>query len=320
MYSNVVLGVDHHVFEEILEDYKDRQGLRARHRPDADDWRDGHRALQGQGRGRDRQAVPAGSARAALGRDRRRVRLLDEPARHHLSPAATTFPTSWGTAVNVQAMVFGNMGETSATGVAFTRNPSTGEKRALRRVPGQRAGRGRGRRHPHAAEHHRGRAHRGRFRQAVAGEADAGGLRANSSRIDAAAREALPRHAGPRVHRRARQAVDAADAQRQAHRQGGAAHRRRDGERRPDHAARRRSRRIDPAALDQLLHPTIDPKAERDVVAHRPARLARRGERRDRVLRRRSRGAEQAGRKVDPGARRDAARRTSTACMPPRAS
>jgi len=38
-------------------------------------------------------------------------------------------PESWGTAVNVQAMVFGNMGETSATGVAFTRNPSTGEKR-----------------------------------------------------------------------------------------------------------------------------------------------------------------------------------------------
>src|SRR3989442_3865488 len=40
-----------------------------------------------------------------------------------------TVPESWGTAVSVQAMVFGNMGETSATGVAFTRNPSTGEKR-----------------------------------------------------------------------------------------------------------------------------------------------------------------------------------------------
>ena len=39
-----------------------------------------------------------------------------------------SIPESWGTAVNVQAMVFGNMGETSATGVAFTRNPSTGEK------------------------------------------------------------------------------------------------------------------------------------------------------------------------------------------------
>ena len=51
-----------------------------------------------------------------------------------MNPRAITYrrlhdiPDSWGTAVNVQAMVFGNMGETSATGVAFTRNPSTGEK------------------------------------------------------------------------------------------------------------------------------------------------------------------------------------------------
>ena len=60
-------------------------------------------------------------------------------------------PADWGTAVNVQAMVFGNMGETSATGVAFTRDPATGEQRLLRRMAGQRAGRGRRRRHPHAA-------------------------------------------------------------------------------------------------------------------------------------------------------------------------
>jgi pyruvate,orthophosphate dikinase len=48
-------------------------------------------------------------------------------ARNHLPPLYD-IPSSWGTAVNIQAMVFGNMGETSATGVAFTRNPSTGEK------------------------------------------------------------------------------------------------------------------------------------------------------------------------------------------------
>ena len=51
-------------------------------------------------------------------------------------------PHEWGTAVNVQTMVFGNMGETSATGVAFTRDPATGEKSLLRRVPHQCAGRG----------------------------------------------------------------------------------------------------------------------------------------------------------------------------------
>jgi hypothetical protein len=60
-------------------------------------------------------------------------------------------PADWGTAVNVQAMVFGNMGDTSATGVAFTRDPATGGTRLLRRIPHQRAGRGRGRGHPHAA-------------------------------------------------------------------------------------------------------------------------------------------------------------------------
>ena len=57
-------------------------------------------------------------------------------------------PHDLGTAVNVQTMVFGNMGDDSGTGVAFTRNPSTGENAALRRLPGERAGRGRGGRHP----------------------------------------------------------------------------------------------------------------------------------------------------------------------------
>ena len=60
-----------------------------------------------------------------------------------------SIPDDLGTAVNVQAMVFGNKGDDSGTGVAFTRNPSTGESAALRRLPEERAGRGRGRRHPH---------------------------------------------------------------------------------------------------------------------------------------------------------------------------
>lgn len=58
-------------------------------------------------------------------------------------------PDEWGTAVNVQSMVFGNMGDTSATGVAFTRDPATGRQQVLRRMAGQCAGRGRGRRNPH---------------------------------------------------------------------------------------------------------------------------------------------------------------------------
>jgi pyruvate,orthophosphate dikinase len=73
------------------------------------------------------QAVPAGCARAALGRDRRGVRQL-ESDRAKVYRRLNDIPGDWGTAVNVQAMVFGNMGDTSATGVAFTRDPATGER------------------------------------------------------------------------------------------------------------------------------------------------------------------------------------------------
>ena len=66
-------------------------------------------------------------------------------------------PDHIGTAVNVQAMVFGNTGDRSATGVGFTRNPATGAQGVLRRVPRQRPGRGRRRRHPHAAADRRAR-------------------------------------------------------------------------------------------------------------------------------------------------------------------
>ena len=62
-----------------------------------------------------------------MGRHRRRLQQLDEPARHRPIAGCTAFRQAWGTAVNVQAMVFGNMGEDCATGVAFTRDPSTGE-------------------------------------------------------------------------------------------------------------------------------------------------------------------------------------------------
>ncbi|UQT49227.1 hypothetical protein M5E87_04720 [Flavonifractor plautii] len=57
-------------------------------------------------------------------------------------------PYDWGTAVNVQSMVFGNSGDNSGTGVAFTRNPATGEG-PVRRVPDQRPGRGRGGKRAH---------------------------------------------------------------------------------------------------------------------------------------------------------------------------
>ncbi len=128
MYSNVVLGLEHHLFEEILDEHKDRHGYMLDTDLDADDWADlvtRYKARVQEERGapfpQDPQEQLWGAIGAVFG--------------SWMTHRAVTYrrlhgiPESWGTAVNVQAMVFGNMGDTSATGVAFTRNPSTGEKR-----------------------------------------------------------------------------------------------------------------------------------------------------------------------------------------------
>ena len=128
MYSSVVLGLSHDDFEEVLDDHKDRLGVTIDTDLGAADWekvvvdykavvedrlghafpQDPHDQLWG--------AVSAVFASWMNDRAKFYRRMHD-------------IPESWGTAVNVQSMVFGNMGETSATGVAFSRNPSTGEAR-----------------------------------------------------------------------------------------------------------------------------------------------------------------------------------------------
>ena len=131
--------------------------------------------LQGHGRGRDRQAVPAGPRGAALGRDRRGVRLLDEPPRHHLSPAAR-HPGRMGH----RGQRAGHGVRQHGRGLRHRRvlHPRSlhRRERVLRRVPGERAGRGRGGRHPHAAAAVQGGRQAGRD---AAGGGDAGGLCAN---------------------------------------------------------------------------------------------------------------------------------------------
>ena len=127
MYSDVVLGVDHSAFEEILDDEKDAKGVELDTGLDADDLKrvaDLFRKRVEQELGRpfpeDVQEQLWGAIGAVFGSWR--------------SPRANTYrklnniPEDWGTAVTVQAMVFGNRGDTSATGVAFTRDPATGEK------------------------------------------------------------------------------------------------------------------------------------------------------------------------------------------------
>src|SRR6478752_9598930 len=127
MYSDVVLGVDHAAFEEILDEEKDNKGVELDTDLDAADLK----RIAGLYKARvqkelgkpfpeDVQEQLWGAIGAVFG------------SWH--SPRANTYrklnniPEDWGTAVSVQAMVFGNRGETSATGVAFTRDPATGEK------------------------------------------------------------------------------------------------------------------------------------------------------------------------------------------------
>ena len=90
MYSDVVLGIDHHHFEELLDDHKDRNGYLLDTDLDADDWVELTARYKERLEEEHGAAVPAGPARAILGSDRCGLRLVDEPARHHLSAASST--------------------------------------------------------------------------------------------------------------------------------------------------------------------------------------------------------------------------------------
>jgi len=127
MYSNVVMGVDHDHFEDILDGYKDGNGHVLDTDLSADDWREIIKSYKacveehlGKSFPQDVKEQLWGAVTAVFG-SWRNQRAETYRRLHNI-------PESWGTAVNVQAMVFGNMGDSSATGVAFTRNPSTGEK------------------------------------------------------------------------------------------------------------------------------------------------------------------------------------------------
>jgi len=127
MYSDVVLGVDHHLFEEILDRAKADKGVSGDTDLDASDLKnlvDSYVALVERELGKpfpqDVGQQLWGAIGAVFG-SWMNQRAITYRRLHNI-------PAAWGTAVNVQAMVFGNMGETSATGVAFTRNPSTGDR------------------------------------------------------------------------------------------------------------------------------------------------------------------------------------------------
>jgi len=126
MYSDVVLGVDHHNFEEILEEAKEDKGVAHDTELEAADWKkviarykDKVADVLGKPFPQDVHQQLWGAIGAVFGSwmNQRAIRYRE----------LNDIPASWGTAVNVQAMVFGNMGSDCSTGVCFTRNPSTGD-------------------------------------------------------------------------------------------------------------------------------------------------------------------------------------------------
>jgi pyruvate, orthophosphate dikinase len=264
MYSHVVLGVDHHHFEDILEDYKDSNGHVLDTDLSADDWATVVERYKKRVEEEAQAPFPQDPQEQLWG-------AIGAVFGSWMSQRAITYrrlhgiPETWGTAVNVQAMVFGNMGETSATGVAFTRNPSTGDKRLY-----------------------------GEFLINAQGEDVVAGIRTPQEITEAARREVgsdkpsmetempqafeeLVRIAGAlERHYRDMQDLEFTVEQgklwmlqtRTGKRTAKAALKiavelAGEGLISQDEAIAR----IEPASLDQLLHPTIDPNAERKVIA-----------------------------------------------------
>jgi pyruvate,orthophosphate dikinase len=128
MYSDVVMGMNSSLLEVSLEDLKDERGYKLDTDLQVDDLKRLVKKFKQQVKDQTGQVFPSQPLEQLWG-------ALSAVFRSWNTPRAVTYrelhhiPADWGTAVNVQAMVFGNMGNDSATGVAFTRNPSTGEKK-----------------------------------------------------------------------------------------------------------------------------------------------------------------------------------------------
>ena len=265
MYSDVVLELDHHTFEEILDDHKDRLMAQVDTALKAEDWeevvRDYKRAVE-RDLGRPFPQDPQDQLWGAIGAVF--ASWMNDRAKFYRR--MHDIPESWGTAVNVQSMVFGNMGETSATGVAFTRNPSTGENRLY-----------------------------GEYLINAQGEDVVAGIRTPQS-LTKVAREEMDddnpslEEAMPAVFGQFREVVgklerhyrDVQDIEFTVEQGRLYMLQTRSGKRTARAALKiavdlaaeglitreEAIQRVEPAALDQLLHPAIDPGAPRDVIAH----------------------------------------------------
>ncbi len=252
MYSNVVLDLPKHDFEELVEAARDKLGVRSDPEIDAATWKDvvgQFKALVRERAGTDFPQDVHEQLKGAIEAvfDSWNSKRAIDYRRYN------RIPDDWGTAVTVMEMVFGNMGDDSGTGVAFTRNPNTGEHALfgeyLRNAQGEDVVAGI------------------RTPQKISDLAQAAtrGLRAVRRDRDAP-RAALSRRARPRVYRRARQALHAANPQRQTHRRGSGAASPCDLVSEGLIDKRRAVAMVNAQSLDQLFHARIDPAQEAGVA------------------------------------------------------
>ncbi len=263
MYGDVVLGVDHGLFEEALEIAKEDLGLDADTELSEDDWRTlvgEYKRIMREELGREFPQDPHEQLWGAI----RAVFDSWDSERAKVYRRLNDIPRDLGTAVNVQAMVFGNMGDDSATGVAFTRNPATGA-----------------------------RAYYGEWLVNAQGEDVVAGIRTpqyltraareEANAVPLSMEEAMPEAYGElarvfdllEAHYRDMQDIEFTVQQGKLWML-----QTRSGKRTARAALKlavdmvsegligeeEAIRRVDPMALDQLLHPTLDPQAARDVL------------------------------------------------------
>ena len=128
MYSDVVMEVGKKYFEQLIDKMKEEKGVTQDVELTADDLKELARQFKEEYKAKIGEDFPTDPKEQLMGAIKAVFRSWDNP-RANVYRRDNDIPYSWGTAVNVQMMAFGNMGDTSGTGVAFTRNPATGEKK-----------------------------------------------------------------------------------------------------------------------------------------------------------------------------------------------
>ena len=128
MYSDVVMEVGKKYFEQLIDEMKERKGVTQDVELTAEDLKELAEAFKAEYKSKIGQDFPSDPKEQLMGAVQAVFRSWDNP-RANVYRRDNDIPYSWGTAVNVQSMAFGNMGDDCGTGVAFTRNPATGEKK-----------------------------------------------------------------------------------------------------------------------------------------------------------------------------------------------